>query len=160
MGLYLPNWKADQSAGDPCREADPNTCNARLWAEVIRQAYDDVGHKDPRIRRDASDWFMSERREICSFLWVCDMLGLDPGRIRKRVFAHRPLPPTPPQGPEPSSAFYSWRKAQGLTLERVAGLLGCTPVTVRNMEREIVTCGQFIGRYMRLMERACAASTA
>ncbi|MBF0585266.1 MAG: hypothetical protein HQL80_13680 [Magnetococcales bacterium] len=53
---------------------------ADLWASVIQQALTDLSN--PRYRREAEDWLNSQELEPGSFLFICDALGLDPGKIR------------------------------------------------------------------------------
>ena len=74
-----------------------------LWGAVLAQAYQDVqgdfmlyvpGNPAQRqsfeikrgyILEDARRWFEGDRNMIGSFLFVCDVLDLDPGRIREYV---------------------------------------------------------------------------
>jgi hypothetical protein len=65
----------------------------RLWRAIIRTAFQDVeglhvhgtAYERKRIKISAEQWFMSNREEPGTFLWVCCQLGLDPGGIRRRV---------------------------------------------------------------------------
>lgn len=65
----------------------------RLWAAVLEQAIKDV-QGDARARKGkvksifsegAWTWFNSESQEIGSFLWTCNMLGLEPDFILSLV---------------------------------------------------------------------------
>ena len=51
-----------------------------LWKAVLDQAFKDaegnVGTYDQR--EDARAWFASSRRDIGSFLWICEVLDLEP----------------------------------------------------------------------------------
>jgi len=70
-----------------------------LWVGVLKQAIRDfygVGFVPTfelrsrsivRFHKDAKAWFESDRTECPSFLWVCEILNLDPAYIRKSVFS-------------------------------------------------------------------------
>ena len=66
-----------------------------LWTAVLVQAIDDlVGinihcHRYvwPRLRYFARLWFESESCELGAFCWICDLIEIDPGRLRRRLFA-------------------------------------------------------------------------
>ena len=57
-----------------------------LWKAVLDQAFKDaegkVGTYDQR--EDARAWFTSSRRDIGSFLWICEVLDLEPEITRAR----------------------------------------------------------------------------
>ena len=59
----------------------------RLWHAVLDRAIRDM--VDPRTRfrdrEEALEWFESERQEVGSFLWVCNILGFNPGTVRTRL---------------------------------------------------------------------------
>ena len=68
-----------------------------LWAAVLSQAIDDL-QRDPSLtyvpsvrrallhwQRDACAWFISEAEGRQSFIWVCELLRMDPGYVRDRV---------------------------------------------------------------------------
>jgi hypothetical protein len=59
----------------------------RLWHAVLDRAIRDL--VDPRTkfkdREEAREWFQSERQEVGSFLWVCNILGFNPGTVRTRL---------------------------------------------------------------------------
>lgn len=61
----------------------------KLWAETMMSALrivcDDtvlLRPGDRILKYRTIDWFKSDNEFIGSFLWVCDCLGLFPGRIR------------------------------------------------------------------------------
>jgi hypothetical protein len=75
----------------------------KLWAAVLRQAYEDVAF--PRllglvpartsrnrevqlqvVRDGAIQWFTSPNTECPSFLWVCLILDLDPDYWREPIY--------------------------------------------------------------------------
>lgn len=75
----------------------------RLWASVLSQAYQDVAFpslygtlasKDKRalqvsldrIRAHAIEWFLSDREDCPSLLWICTALDLDPEVMREPIF--------------------------------------------------------------------------
>jgi hypothetical protein len=68
-----------------------------LWIEVIRLAINDargIGLKcrDTRtilyLQEYALRWLQSNRRTEGSFLWVCELVDLDPGAIRRGLWGH------------------------------------------------------------------------
>ena len=64
----------------------------RLLCAVLRRALLDIvgvyctefGMRE-RLREDALEWVWSERRGEWGFLWVCECLDLDPGRVRESI---------------------------------------------------------------------------
>ena len=63
-----------------------------LWANVLWQAVLDAVRfaKATRptpsaIRADALDWFASNDNTIGSFVWICELMHLDPVCVRKAV---------------------------------------------------------------------------
>ena len=54
----------------------------RLWTAVLAQAVTDAKGNYYRDREEAREWFLSENYETASFLWICDVLGLDPDLFR------------------------------------------------------------------------------
>jgi len=55
----------------------------QLWASVISQAICDIDVRgDRQSRTDAIRWINSEKGTPQSFIWICDMLDLDAGKIR------------------------------------------------------------------------------
>lgn len=55
-----------------------------LWAAVLQRAVDDARISRPpdSEERMSIEWIRSERVEPRSFLWVCDMLSIEPQRVR------------------------------------------------------------------------------
>jgi len=54
----------------------------RLWYAVLEQAVKDAqGYYNSR-REEARQWLFSENHGAASFLWICDVLGLDPDFFR------------------------------------------------------------------------------
>ena len=74
-----------------------------LWAAVVERAFEDakgnVMKTPPRKRenypnwlqsrdrviKDAFQWFKNNRKTVGGFLWVCDVLELEPGPIREKI---------------------------------------------------------------------------
>ena len=55
-----------------------------LWAAVMERAVYDLKSKDKLQRGSASEWFQNRRRtDVGSFIWVCEVLDIDPDRYRK-----------------------------------------------------------------------------
>ena len=59
----------------------------RLWNAVLDQAIKDV--VDPRTRykdrKEAHEWFQSERQGVGSFLRVCNIIGFNPSAVRTQL---------------------------------------------------------------------------
>jgi hypothetical protein len=52
-----------------------------LWAEVVKQALEDLGRAEHG--REARRWLLDRKEEFGTFEWVCTQLGLDPEGVRK-----------------------------------------------------------------------------
>ena len=62
----------------------------QLWASVISQAICDIDVRgDRQSRVDAIRWINSEQSAPQSFVWVCDMLDLDSGKIRMMAMSRQ-----------------------------------------------------------------------
>lgn len=69
-----------------------------LWCQVLQQAIWDVAgikvklpqKEIPRLQRSARAWFLSSDESPGSFLWICHILSLDSGAVRRRVLTARP----------------------------------------------------------------------
>jgi hypothetical protein len=60
----------------------------KLWWAVLLQAINDAtgegtGHMSRRV---VLDWFDSNNRNVCSFVWICDTLDLNSEYVRANVF--------------------------------------------------------------------------
>lgn len=70
------------------RSAENEGC-VRLWASVVRLAAADMVHTGRHVKEphktQALAWFMSKAQHIGSFLWCCDMLGLDVQAVREKL---------------------------------------------------------------------------
>ena len=74
---------------------DPLLPEKRLWSAVLEDAFHccvkgHVSGESSRVRKqeeieNAKAWFLSEKTDIGTFLWVCRTLNLDPKRILKSV---------------------------------------------------------------------------
>lgn len=82
----------------------------RLWAAVLLQAIDDYRYK-PKIftavinkvkvqaqkndtykralKRGVGIWFRSDDADVGSFVWICELLGLDADVVRDKVLKPR-----------------------------------------------------------------------
>ena len=76
------------------QRSDPLLPDKKLWAAVLTDAIECLsGHVSAEGSRasrlaeidKAKEWFLSEREDIGSFLWVCKMLDLASDLIRKEV---------------------------------------------------------------------------
>lgn len=55
-----------------------------LWAASLQIAISDAQDPDPDAeQRVSAAWIWRDDTQPRSFLWVCDILGADPARIRK-----------------------------------------------------------------------------
>jgi hypothetical protein len=58
----------------------------RLLVAVLEQAIVDFQHGQPEVRR----WLASPRQDYCtSFAAICEVLGVDPGRVRVALARER-----------------------------------------------------------------------
>ena len=62
----------------------------RLWFKVLKQAIFDIQFHHPRrdryIKDEVTAWFKNdENKNIKSFLWICELLELDPEYIREQI---------------------------------------------------------------------------
>lgn len=66
----------------------------KLWAAVMRQAILDAGGKNlgalGRVEKkfyptEARRWIESPASHVGSFVWICDLLGLEAGRMRSAI---------------------------------------------------------------------------
>ena len=78
---------------EPSESPDIRAAKA-LMASVVMRALDDVrkpsrdkdGVKSRQAvahKKDALRWFRSNRKDVWSFRWMCDVLGVDEGVIKK-----------------------------------------------------------------------------
>ena len=62
---------------------------AELWTQVILQAITDLNGRTsltPRSAKDsAREWFASESDAVRSFIWVCQIINVDPNFIRSQL---------------------------------------------------------------------------
>lgn len=65
-----------------------------LWLAVLDQALNDLTYTGYATRSEevhahdsAYSWLRSDRRDLGSFLFVCEVLGLDAAWFRKQLFA-------------------------------------------------------------------------
>ncbi len=91
---------------EPAEATDASSGELELWGAVLLQAIEDYHRKgagyevavngirlrgwyyDKEVRRDkrrAETWFKSKSEDVGSFLWICDLLKLDPDRVWARI---------------------------------------------------------------------------
>jgi hypothetical protein len=62
---------------------------AELWTQVILQAINDLGGRTAFAPQSAQDsarqWFASECDGVCSFVWACQIINVDPNFIRSQL---------------------------------------------------------------------------
>jgi hypothetical protein len=69
-----------------------------LWSRVLLQAIWDLAgiklkvqkSEAPRLQRRTRAWFLSTKDSVGSFIWICNILALDPDAVRERVLARPP----------------------------------------------------------------------
>lgn len=72
------------------------TQEQELWAAVVRESWLDLYPMGTMTldkaqnRHDAKEWFAHEGVEVGSFRWVCDILGLNPEKMRVLIHRNRP----------------------------------------------------------------------
>jgi hypothetical protein len=74
---------------------DPLSPEKKLWCEVLEDAFQccvngHVSAESSRVRKqeeieNAKAWFLSEKTDIGTFLWICKTLDLDPKKVLNRV---------------------------------------------------------------------------
>jgi len=64
----------------------------KLWFAVMETAYRDLylqgsasGRDRLQYQEQARLWFIATRDGVGSFIWICQVLEVDPGRTRKRI---------------------------------------------------------------------------
>jgi hypothetical protein len=69
---------------------------AELWTEVIRQAIKDLSSQHLPDQESAGLWFNSPSDAVGSFIWVCQVISIEPSFIRsalrKRAWLGERLP--------------------------------------------------------------------
>jgi hypothetical protein len=67
----------------------PTLPEAELWTQVILQALTDLDGRTsltPHSAKDsAREWFASESDGVCSFVWACQIINVDPTFIRSQL---------------------------------------------------------------------------
>jgi hypothetical protein len=67
----------------------PTLPEAELWTQVILQAINDLDGRTSLTPRSAKDsaraWIFSECAGVCSFLWTCQIINVDPNFIRSQL---------------------------------------------------------------------------
>ena len=76
-----------------CNEVHRTPAEKALWLAVLDQALNDLtftGYasrsEELRAQRSAYAWLRSDSQEPGSFLFICDILGLDLAWFRKQLF--------------------------------------------------------------------------
>lgn len=113
----------------------------RLWAVVLLQAIKDIdenkvlwewGRKNTqRIKDDALDWFKSDRSDYCSFIWICNILDLNAGTVRKKILSKNPDLKNPNFGHK----IIRYRQENNLSQVALAERIGCAPSVLCNIEK-------------------------
>jgi hypothetical protein len=70
---------------DASSEASPER---NMLCAIIESAMRDLAHARPKIAWEAKKFFENEGLESFSFLWICDILGIDPNYIFKVILRY------------------------------------------------------------------------
>ena len=55
-----------------------------LWLSVVKAAVEDYrGGNGPILHKDAESWLISNNEGVGSFIWVCEVLDIEPSYIRR-----------------------------------------------------------------------------
>ncbi len=95
----------------------------KLWRAVLRQALRDAG--GAMFRETALGWIRAESHQVGSFLWVCMLLEIEPGRIRRKFVKKEKQEPGLDVARSPHGRFIA------TVLRAVASDLPNTPRSVR-----------------------------
>lgn len=83
---------------------------------------------------DARRWFRDDRRDVGSFLYVCDVLDRDPGAVREAAFnPEKAIKAT--KAHTLKSLVSNFRMKHGLTQRQMGGKVGITGCTIGNIEK-------------------------
>lgn len=109
-----------------------------LWQAVLCQAVEDWDRpkiSDPnaraRCRAATRTWFASDKYIAGSFLWVADMLDLDPDVIRAYLVSekrHRQ------DNTELKYVLYNFRRERRISQQAMGRLIGTSTATISNIE--------------------------
>ena len=66
-------------------ESRPPQREITLWAACLKQAVDDLHHRDDGIKAKAVAWFATDDDDPGTFQWICSVLEIDAVRIRQRI---------------------------------------------------------------------------
>lgn len=62
-----------------------------LLSAILLRAWADLDNVEPLIQKDAYNWIdlrYSNGAEKWSFIWICDVLGLESSEVRNLMLAH------------------------------------------------------------------------
>lgn len=59
----------------------------QLWAQLMITTLDDYNRGSPHNRRAARHWLYDDSPRRFGFIWVCNVLDLDPEAVRDRLAA-------------------------------------------------------------------------
>ncbi len=73
--------------GEPQEDGETRACKKLIAAMIMRGLLDvrkpGPGKLGQRWRKDALRWFRSNRKEVWSFRWMCDVLEIDEGGVKR-----------------------------------------------------------------------------
>lgn len=72
--------------------SEPDLANLKLWAHVFAVGLRDFAQDQERVQqggfpREPSYWFWAHENTTGSFVWLCDLLKIDPQRARAQTLA-------------------------------------------------------------------------
>ena len=76
----MGRWNVEGTGEKEMTYTDDDGCRG-LWAAVLYQAISDMDSWAER--RPAIDWVFSERKDVGSMRWICDMLDLDYHKLQR-----------------------------------------------------------------------------
>lgn len=79
-------------AGEVDEPFDAGAPYRNLWASVMAQALNDLRDHSPAIQGWARAWLYDDSANARSFVWICNLLGLNPEAVRERVEAGKVMP--------------------------------------------------------------------
>ena len=113
-----------------------------LWAAVLEQAVEDLqgcGYaKNEYLSRSrqlqhesAVTWFKSDSQEPCSFLWICEILDLNPEVVRSLALGQQIQTTTTGSI---GLKVIRYRKQNNLSRSQMAAMVGCSESAIYFME--------------------------
>lgn len=78
-GLIMEDIFLPEPAGIPDRP------ERKLLRAMLKRAVRDLRGRNEQLKAEAEVWFRAEHDSLGSFLWLCDMIMLDPAWLRAQL---------------------------------------------------------------------------